>query len=233
LPARTQEFTKKVLYKPIAVSSGQKSVGNLQVIQDIEYAKPENKLVDLLEALKKTAPPVLIFCDSKYDVDSVQEYLLAREVDAVSLYSGQDKNEAAEAVRGFNKGKKDVLILTDIVARGLELPNVKHVISFSLPREFNNYVKRIARTGKRGAEGLATTFISKSSDHAVIYELKEMLVQAGQAVPSFLQVLKDPEGERIRCTFCGSNQHKTKNCLKLDQQKLRNIVGYDDEKDRK
>jgi len=46
-----------------------------------------------------------------------------------------DRNEAAEAVRGFNKGKKDVLILTDIVSKGLDLQNVKHVISFSMPKE--------------------------------------------------------------------------------------------------
>jgi len=91
LPERTQEFAKKVLNKPIAVSSGLKSVVNPNITQDVEYVKPDHKMVQLLEALKKTAPPVLIFCESKYDVDSVQEYLLAREVDTVSSYSGQGK----------------------------------------------------------------------------------------------------------------------------------------------
>ncbi len=91
LPTRVQEFAKKVLNKPIAVSSIQKSEVNSSVTQDVEYVKSEDKLSQLLEALKKTAPPVLIFCEGKNDIDSVHEYLLAREVDSVSLYSGKGK----------------------------------------------------------------------------------------------------------------------------------------------
>ena len=70
-----------------------------------------------------------------------------------------------------------------------------------------------------------TTFINKGSDQGVLSELKEMLVQTGQSVPSFLQVLRDPEGEKMRCNFCGSSQHQAKNCLKLEKDKLRKIVG--------
>ena len=74
-----------------------------------------------------------------------------------------------------------------------------------------------------------TTFINKTSDQGILFELKEMLVQTGQSVPSFLQVLRGPEGEKIRCNYCGSSQHTGNNCLKIEKEKLRKIVGESNE----
>jgi len=82
-------FVKKNLSNPIVVSSTQNRGMNLNVIQEIEYVRSENKLAHLLETLKKTPPPVLIFGENKHDVDTIYESLLFKGVDAASLHSSK------------------------------------------------------------------------------------------------------------------------------------------------
>ncbi len=71
-----------------------------------------------MECLQKTAPPVIIFCERKGDVDDIHEYLLLKGVDAVSIHGGKDQAERNEAIQFFKEGKKDVLIATDVAAKG-------------------------------------------------------------------------------------------------------------------
>lgn len=74
---------------------------NLDVVQEVEYVKQENKLPYLLHCLQKTAPPVLIFCENKKDVDDIQEYLLLKGVDAAAVHGGLAQEERSESVRAF------------------------------------------------------------------------------------------------------------------------------------
>ena len=121
---------------------------NLDVIQEVEYVKQEAKVVYLLECLQKTAPPVLIFCEKKQDVDDIHEYLLLKGVEAVSIHGGKDQDERNEAIAQFKDTSKDVLVATDIAAKGLDFPDIQHVINFDMPSEIENYVHRIGRTGR-------------------------------------------------------------------------------------
>jgi len=77
------------LYYPIVVSSSQKRPADLNVVQEVEYVKSENKLLHLLETLKKTPPPVLIFCENKNEVESIYESLLFKGVHIASLHGGK------------------------------------------------------------------------------------------------------------------------------------------------
>ncbi|RYG68664.1 DEAD/DEAH box helicase [archaeon] len=75
MPAKFQDFAKKTLVNPIVINVGRAGSANLDVIQEVEYVKKEAKVVYLLECLQKTAPPVVIFCEKKQDVDEIHEYL--------------------------------------------------------------------------------------------------------------------------------------------------------------
>jgi len=92
-----------------------------------------------LECLQKTPPPVLIFCENKNDVDDIHEYLLVKGVEAVSIHAGKDQEERAAAMELFQSGKKDVLIATDVASKGLDFPNIQHIINFDMPKEIENY----------------------------------------------------------------------------------------------
>ncbi|KAH9144548.1 hypothetical protein AeRB84_011495, partial [Aphanomyces euteiches] len=86
MPQKFQDFAKQVLVRPVLVNVGRAGAANLDVLQEVEYVKQEAKIVYLLECLQKTAPPVLIFCERKGDVDDIHEYLLLKGVEAVSIH---------------------------------------------------------------------------------------------------------------------------------------------------
>ncbi|CAN0009673.1 unnamed protein product [Scytosiphon promiscuus] len=223
MPQKFQDFAKDVLVKPVLVNVGRAGAANLDVIQEVEYVKQEAKIVYLLECLQKTAPPVCIFCEKKQDVDDIHEYLLLKGVDAVSIHGGKEQEERNEAILLFKEGTKDVLIATDIAAKGLDFPDIQHVINFDMPDEIENYVHRIGRTGRCGKTGVATTFINKMVDESALLDLKHLLMEAQQRVPPVLMALEDPDQEMDEvdgvkgCAFCGGLGHRITNCPKIDK----------------
>jgi ATP-dependent RNA helicase DDX41 len=139
MPRKIQNFAKSALVKPIEVNVGRAGAANLDVFQEVEYVKQEAKIVYLLECLQKTPPPVLIFCENKSDVDDIHEYLLLKGVEAVAIHGGKDQEEREYAIKAFKEGKKDVLVATDIASKGLDFPDVQHVINYDMPKEIENY----------------------------------------------------------------------------------------------
>ena len=89
LSQKIQEFSKALLKTPIVVSAETNVATSLNVIQEIDYVRTEDKLSHLLDTLNKTPPPVLIFCENKGDVDAIHEYLLTRGVDTAGLHGGK------------------------------------------------------------------------------------------------------------------------------------------------
>uniref|UniRef100_A0A7S3M683 RNA helicase n=1 Tax=Spumella elongata TaxID=89044 RepID=A0A7S3M683_9STRA len=234
MPQKFQDFAKNTLIKPLLVNVGRAGAANLDVIQEVEYVKKEAKIVYLLECLQKTAPPVIIFCERKNDVDDIHEYLLLKGVEAVSIHGGKDQEERNEAIRLYKEGTKDVLVATDIAAKGLDFPDIQHVINFDMPGEIENYVHRIGRTGRCGKTGVATTFINKDVEESALLDLKHLLIEAKQRVPPVLQALDDPDDDFLDldgvkgCAFCGGLGHRITNCPKLDKDARRIGAGKKD-----
>merc|ERR1719440_788933 len=195
MPKKFQDFARGALVDSITVNVSRAGAANLDVIQEVEYVKLEARIVYLLECLQKTAPPVVVFCERKGDVDDVHEYLLLKGVEAVSIHGGKDQEERNDAIRRFKDGSKDVLVATDVAAKGLDFPDIQHVINFDMPSEIENYVHRIGRTGRCGKTGVATTFINKAVDESALLDLKHLLVEAKQRVPPVLQALDDPDDD--------------------------------------
>ena len=80
-----------------------------------------------------------------------------------------------------------MLVATDVAAKGLDFPDVQHVINFDMPEEIENYVHRIGRTGRCGKTGVATTFINKSQEESILRDLKMLLKEARQRIPPVSQ----------------------------------------------
>ena len=234
MPQKFQDFAKNTLVQPLLVNVGRAGAANLDVIQEVEYVKKEAKIVYLLECLQKTAPPVVIFCERKGDVDDIHEYLLLKGVEAVSIHGGKDQSERNEAIKLYKEGKKDVLVATDIAAKGLDFPDIQHVVNFDMPSEIENYVHRIGRTGRCGKTGVATTFINKEVQESTLLDLKHLLIEAKQRVPPVLQGLDDPDvdlknvGGTMGCSFCGGLGHRITECPKLDKDARKISAGQRD-----
>ncbi|XP_058466682.1 ATP-dependent RNA helicase abstrakt [Malaya genurostris] len=234
MPKKIQNFAKSALVKPVTINVGRAGAASMNVTQDIEYVKQEAKVVYLLDCLQKTPPPVLIFAEKKQDVDAIHEYLLLKGVEAVAIHGGKDQEERYRSVEGFRKQEKDVLVATDVASKGLDFPDVQHVINYDMPDDIENYVHRIGRTGRSGSKGLATTFINKATEQYVLLDLKHLLIEAKQKVPPFLAELCS-ETEKYAdlgdgCSYCGGLGHRITECPKLEaiQSKQASNIGRRD-----
>jgi ATP-dependent RNA helicase DDX41 len=222
MPKKIQDFARSALVQPVTVNVGRAGAASLNIVQEVEFVKTEAKVVHILECLQKTPPPVLIFAERKQDVDAIHEYLLLKGVLAVAIHGGKDQEERLKAVSEFRAGDKDVLVATDVASKGLDFPEIKHVINYDMPDDIENYVHRIGRTGRGNAKGHATTLINKSVDEAVLLDLKHLLIEAKQKVPPFLATLESEQerylsvGEERGCSYCGGLGHRITNCPKLD-----------------
>ncbi|XP_033122481.1 probable ATP-dependent RNA helicase DDX41 [Anneissia japonica] len=236
MPKKIQNFAKSALVFPVTVNVGRAGAASLDVIQEVEYVKQEAKMVYILECLQKTPPPVLIFAEKKADVDDIHEYLLLKGVEAVAIHGGKDQEERTRAIDQFRQTKKDVLVATDVASKGLDFPNIQHVINYDMPDDIENYVHRIGRTGRCGQTGIATTFINKGCDESVLLDLKHLLVEAKQRVPMVLLSLEGDNEEYLNlgdergCSFCGGLGHRITECPKLEamQTKQASSVGRKD-----
>uniref|UniRef100_A0A336MN12 RNA helicase n=1 Tax=Culicoides sonorensis TaxID=179676 RepID=A0A336MN12_CULSO len=235
MPKKIQNFARSALVKPVTVNVGRAGAASMNVTQEVEYVKPEAKIVHLLECLQKTAPPVLIFAEKKQDVDAIHEYLLLKGVEAVAIHGGKDQEERNHAVDAFRSGTKDVLVATDVASKGLDFADVQHVINYDMPDDIENYVHRIGRTGRSTGRGLATTFVNKLVEQFVLLDLKHLLIEAKQNVPPFLaELCADSETQYTNlgdgCGYCGGLGHRITDCPKLEalQNKQASNIGRKD-----
>ncbi|KAI6182822.1 RNA helicase [Aphelenchoides bicaudatus] len=238
MPKKIQNFAKSSLVRGIVVNIGRAGAATLNVTQEIEYVRSDEKLTRILDSLQKTPPRVLIFAEKKHDVENIYEYLLLKGVDVVSLHGGKDQRDRLTGVEAFRRGEKDVLVATDVASKGLDFEGVLHVINFDMPEDIENYVHRIGRTGRSAKRGLATTFINRRSDLTVLIDLKELILEAGGQLPLFLKDLVTDdetkhevvEGGDNGCSYCSGLGHRITNCPKLDslrQKTASNLLRLD------
>ncbi|MFA4916191.1 MAG: DEAD/DEAH box helicase [Syntrophales bacterium] len=104
----------------------------------------------------------LVFCRTKSDVDSLVAHLIDRGYDAGAIHGDFSQDQRERTLGNFKKQRINILIATDVAARGIDVYNLSHVINYSLPNDPESYVHRIGRTGRAGKEGTAITFITPS-----------------------------------------------------------------------
>jgi len=104
----------------------------------------------------------LIFCRTKNDVNTLSAHLTDRGYDAEAIHGDITQAQREKTLEKFKKQKANILVATDVAARGIDVINLSHVINYSLPEDPDSYVHRIGRTGRAGNEGTAITFITPS-----------------------------------------------------------------------
>ncbi|WVR09449.1 hypothetical protein IAU60_006516 [Kwoniella sp. DSM 27419] len=229
MPRKIQDFAQQSLINPILVNVGRAGAANMDVIQEVEYVKQEAKMVYLLECLQKTPPPVIIFSDNKNEVDDIQEYLLLKGVEAVAIHGSKTQEEREYAIRAFKSGAKDVMVASGVASKGLDFNEIQHVIVYSMPKEIEDYVHEIGRTGRSGKTGIATTFVNMNTSEQTLLDLKYLLMEAKQKIPEFLLSIDDPRaahgGALKGCPICGGLGHGLSDCPKLQEEQRRKQAG--------
>jgi ATP-dependent RNA helicase DDX3X len=140
-----------------------------------------------LEVLKQESGGLtLIFTETKRMADSLFEFLLDNRYRATVIHGDRVQSEREAALASFKKGETPIMVATAVAARGLDIPNVTHVISFDLPNDIDDYVHRIGRTGRAGNTGLATALFTKKNAF-IASDLVKLLTDAHQPVPAWLE----------------------------------------------
>jgi superfamily II DNA/RNA helicase len=146
--------------EPVSISVKTQDTAK-NVDQDIVRMKAgEDKLLALENILKKEGSnKVLIFGRTKHGVERLAKTLSVRGFKADSIHGDKSQGQRQRALDNFKQDKLQILVATDVAARGLDIPLVSHVINYDLPATYEDYIHRIGRTGRAGAVGKALTFV--------------------------------------------------------------------------
>ena len=129
---------------------------------------------------------MICFTNTKRRVDYLAKSLWADGFGASAIHGGRTQAEREEALRKFKTNEWPLMFATDVAARGLDLPDVSMVVNFDMPRDVEQYVHRIGRTGRAGKSGSAVTFWNPAYDTECAGALAKIARGAGQAVPDWL-----------------------------------------------
>jgi len=144
-----------------------------ETVKHVIYPVSDTQKADLLLALldRVNYESVIIFCRTKHGADRIA-HLVKRSNHAVAvLHSNRTQREREQALKGFRDGRFEVLVATDIAARGLDISNVSHVINYDVPHHPEDYIHRIGRTGRAEATGDAfTLMVAEDSNHVFSIE---------------------------------------------------------------
>ncbi|HEY4512340.1 MAG TPA: DEAD/DEAH box helicase [Candidatus Paceibacterota bacterium] len=155
-----QSLIKDFLKEPVTISvkTGDTAKG---VDQDIVRVGYGNEKIDILHDLlnQKEFSKVLIFGRTKHGVEKLSRMLLEKGFKAESIHGDKNHSKRQKALGLFKNDHIQILVATDVAARGLDIPNVTHVINYDIPETYEDYIHRIGRTGRAGQKGKALTFV--------------------------------------------------------------------------
>jgi ATP-dependent RNA helicase DDX3X len=137
----------------------------------------------------------LAFVETKKGADALETFLEREGYPVTSIHGDRSQREREDALASFKSGRTPILVATAVAARGLDIPNVKHVINFDLPTDVEEYVHRIGRTGRVGNLGLATSFFNEKNRNMAV-DLVELITETNQELPEWLHnISKEVQGE--------------------------------------
>lgn len=164
--AATEAIVNDFLINPVRISVKKKEVTN-SIEQDVVEYHHHDKFETLtnLIADPKEFPRVIIFGAMKHSVEKLSKELIAAGIKAESIHGNKSHHQRQRALTNFKNGISNVLVATDVAARGIHVDNVSHVINYDLPSVFEDYVHRIGRTGRGDKKGKALTFVQKKATY--------------------------------------------------------------------
>ncbi|WP_100374268.1 DEAD/DEAH box helicase [Bacillus sp. FJAT-45037] len=199
MPKRIEKLAQKFMNEPklIAVKSTEVTMEN---IEQLYVEVNERQKFDTLCRFMDIHGPELaiVFGRTKRRVDELAEALSKRGFRAEGIHGDLNQAKRDSVLRKFKGGMIDVLVATDVAARGLDISGVTHVYNFDLPQDPESYVHRIGRTGRAGKSGVAVTFATpREKDHIKAIENVSKKKMVRKEVPSYEEAIKGQQGLAI------------------------------------
>jgi len=161
MPPAVAQVARDFLRNPERVSIGERAAPPSTIRQTICAVTLDNKGPMLLEILKRREiDSAIVFTRTRSRADRVSRLLVRNGIRAVAIHGDRSQSQRNAALAGFRKGSYRVMVATDVAARGLDIPDVSHVINFDLPDEPEAYIHRIGRTARMGKSGEAISLVT-------------------------------------------------------------------------
>jgi ATP-dependent RNA helicase RhlE len=174
MPDDIRKLTHEVLHDPVTIKVGHTAPANT-VSHAIYPVEQHLKTALLMEILKQTdTESILIFTRTKHRAKRLGEQLERAGYKAASLQGNLSQNKRQDALDGFRKGSYQILVATDIAARGIDVLSISHVINYDMPDTTDAYTHRIGRTGRAAKTGDAFTFVSRE-DESLVWSIEGVL----------------------------------------------------------
>lgn len=182
--------TKELVKDPIRVEIAHKGTAAQTIDQYVLGVAEKEKVRILIDVLKREGSKrVIVFCRGKYRADMVCRKLNKAGITAAAIHGNRTQGQRETALRRFANGEADVLVATDVLARGIDIAEVSYVVNLDVPSDAEDYIHRIGRTGRAGQFGWALTFVAE----AEYFDLRDIEALMGKLVPDF------PRAEGIDC----------------------------------
>ncbi len=161
ISSEVNSLASQILRNPHSVEAGHHRKPVEAINQNFYITQTSSKM-DLLHHVLKSEKleSVLVFSRTKRGADKISQRLEKSGIASTAIHSNRTQPQRMKALEGFRQGKYRVLVATDIAARGIDVDGISHVINYDIPRDAEDYVHRIGRTGRAGASGDAITFVA-------------------------------------------------------------------------
>ncbi|HYB96706.1 MAG TPA: DEAD/DEAH box helicase [Vicinamibacterales bacterium] len=148
--------------KKVQIAQEKRAAGKLPQVRQVAYIVGRGQKINALSRILDFESPksAIVFCRTRIEVDELTDTLNAHGYGAQALHGGMMQKQRDRVMQGFRSEQSEILVATDVAARGLDIEHVSHVVNFDLPTAPEVYVHRIGRTGRIGREGVAITLVS-------------------------------------------------------------------------
>lgn len=160
MPGNMMKLAAKYLNNPQRIAVGAENQAVARIKQDMVRTSQNDKLPLLLKELDQREGSVIIFVKTKIGAEKLADQLRHENHSVDAIHGDLKQNHRAKVIQAFRNRKNRIMVATDVAARGLDVPHIQHVINYDLPQCPEDYIHRIGRTGRAGAEGSALCFVA-------------------------------------------------------------------------
>ena len=183
MPPQIKDLAREILYEPEFVTITKSETTNKDIKQIYFVVKESQRDEALMRLLDlKNPSKAIIFCRMKREVDRLSDFLQAQGYSARGLHGDMEQRERESVIKEFKRGKLELLVATDVAARGLDVTGVTHVFNYHIPFDSESYVHRIGRTGRAGKSGEAISIVTPEEFNA----LKKIQKDVGSSLESMV-----------------------------------------------
>ena len=161
LPKNIQKISAQYLQNPVRIEMGQvNSVGD-NIVQSTQFVSKDGKFEMLVDSLREHDQSAIVFMNSKFATEKIAKRLKSAGITAEAIHGDLRQSRRERVISNLRDCKFRVLVATDVAARGIDVPHIHQVINFDLPRQTEDYIHRIGRTGRNGAQGIALNLATR------------------------------------------------------------------------